>query len=57
VPRTSANDVCHERPQAEAEEFIDLVDEVTGKIIRCRKFVAPAVNPEWPLYFTNGMRQ
>jgi hypothetical protein len=33
-----------------AEEFIELIDDVTGKVVRCRKFVAP--NPEWPLYFT-----
>jgi hypothetical protein len=43
----------HERPQvsvtAEAEEFIELVDDITGKIVRCQKFVAPPVNPGWPL--------
>jgi hypothetical protein len=40
-----------------AEEFIELIDEVTGKVVRCRKFVAPPVNPEWPLYFTNAARE
>ena len=30
---------------------------VTGKVVRCRKFVAPPVNPEWPLYFTNAARE
>jgi hypothetical protein len=42
---------------AQAEELIELVYDVTGKVVRCRKFVAPAVNPDWPLYFTNGMRE
>jgi len=32
-------------------------DDVTGKVVRCRKFVAPPVNPEWPLYFTNAARE
>ena len=40
-----------------AEEFIELIDDVTGKVVRCRKFVAPPVNPEWPLYFTNAARE
>jgi hypothetical protein len=40
-----------------AEEFIEFIDDVTGKVVRCRKFVAPPVNPEWPLYFTNVARE
>jgi hypothetical protein len=40
-----------------AEEFIELIDDVTGKVVRCRKFVAPPVNPGWPLYFTNAARE
>jgi hypothetical protein len=38
-----------------AEEFIELIDDVTGKVVRCRKFVAPPVNPEWRARYTvNG---
>jgi hypothetical protein len=40
-----------------AEEFIELIDDVTGKVVRCRKFVAPPVNQEWPLYSTNAARE
>jgi hypothetical protein len=25
--------------------------------VSCRKFVAPPVNPEWPLYLTNAARE
>jgi hypothetical protein len=40
-----------------AEEFIELIDDLTGRVVRCRKFVAPPVNPEWPLYFRNAARE